>query len=192
MRKQSLIEKIEKELKILESKVKFVRAIVNDELIVFKRKKQEIVTNVKKMGLYENPNYDYLMNMPIHTFTEETINENTKTEYLAVKRPDGKYEIHMKTGGGEYKEFKLPPDGSIWTNDGKGYNSESEAQSKIREIKNRIKPEEDRYGEKTGDGYYIDETTLSQEFNDDNEGDKEEVDTDQIEEQDDVPLDEIT
>ena len=38
----------------------------------------------------------------------------------------------------------------------------------------------------------LDETTLSQEFNDDNEGDEDEVDTDQIEEQDDVPLDEIT
>ncbi len=38
----------------------------------------------------------------------------------------------------------------------------------------------------------ISETTLSQAFNYDNEGDKEEVDMDQIEEQDDVPLDEIT
>jgi hypothetical protein len=38
----------------------------------------------------------------------------------------------------------------------------------------------------------VTETTLSQEFNDDNEGDEDEVDTDQIEEQDDVPLDEIT
>jgi len=38
----------------------------------------------------------------------------------------------------------------------------------------------------------VTETTLSQEFNDDNEGDEDEVDTDQIEAQDDVPLDEIT
>ena len=38
----------------------------------------------------------------------------------------------------------------------------------------------------------VTETTLSQEFNDDNEDDEDEVDTDQIEEQDDVPLDEIT
>jgi len=78
LRKQSLEEKVNKELLILESKVKFVRAIVNDELIVFRQKKLEITKNIKKMGLYENPNYDYLLNMPIHTFTEETIDKLEK------------------------------------------------------------------------------------------------------------------
>ena len=34
------------------------------------------------MGLYENPNYDYLLNMPIHTFTEETIDKLEK-EYAS-------------------------------------------------------------------------------------------------------------
>ena len=80
LRKEYLTEQINKELIILESKVKFVRAIVNDELIVFKRKKQQITEDIKKMGLYENPNYDYLLNMPIHTFTEETI-EKLEKEY---------------------------------------------------------------------------------------------------------------
>jgi DNA topoisomerase-2 len=78
LRKDYLTEQISKELVILESKVKFVRAIVNDELVVFKRKKQQITEDIKKMGLYENPNYDYLLNMPIHTFTEETIDKLEK------------------------------------------------------------------------------------------------------------------
>ena len=70
------------------------------------------------------------------TFTEEVINENPKVEFLAVKRADGKYEIHMKYPGstGEYKEFKLPTEGTMWTNDGKGYNSEGEVQAKIVEL----------------------------------------------------------
>jgi len=82
LRKEYLTEQISKELVILESKVKFVRAIVNDELVVFKRKKQQITEDIKKMGLYENPNYDYLLNMPIHTFTEETI-EKLEKEYTS-------------------------------------------------------------------------------------------------------------
>jgi len=89
LRKQYLTDKINKELIILESKVKFVKAIVNDELVVFKRKKQDITLDIKKMNLYENPNYDYLMNMPIHTFTEETIDKlekeyKTKLEEYAI------------------------------------------------------------------------------------------------------------
>lgn len=78
LRKEYLIEKIKKELIILESKVKFVRAVVNEELIVFKRKKIEITKDIKKMGLYENPTYDYLLNLPVHTFTEETIDKLEK------------------------------------------------------------------------------------------------------------------
>jgi DNA topoisomerase-2 len=85
LRKQHITEKINKELKILESKVKFVRAIIEDKLVVFRRKKQEIILDIKKMGLYENPNYDYLMNMPIHTFTEETIDKLEK-EYSTKQK----------------------------------------------------------------------------------------------------------
>jgi DNA topoisomerase-2 len=78
LRKQHLEDKISKELQILQSKVKFVISIINEELLVFKRKKQDITADIKKMGLYENPNYDYLLNMPIHTFSEETINKLEK------------------------------------------------------------------------------------------------------------------
>lgn len=84
LRKQYLVDKVNKELTVLESKVKFVRAIVNEELIVFKRKKQQITADIKKMGLLENPNYDYLLNMPIHTFSEETIDKLEK-EYSSKK-----------------------------------------------------------------------------------------------------------
>ena len=46
---------------------------MNEELIVFKRKKIDITKDLKKMNFYEFPNYDYLLNLPIHTFTEEKI-----------------------------------------------------------------------------------------------------------------------
>ena len=55
-------------------------------------------------------------------------------EYKVVQRKDGKYEIHMKTGGGIYKDFNLPKSGTIWTNDGKGYDSKEEAEKAISTI----------------------------------------------------------
>ena len=85
LRKKYLENKIEKELLVLESKVRFVRAIVNDELIIFKRKKNDILEDMKKMKLYENPDYDYLIKMPIFTFTEETI-EKVEKEYAEKKQ----------------------------------------------------------------------------------------------------------
>ena len=93
MRKEYLQDKVNKELQILESKVKFVTAIVEEKLIVFKRKKQDITLDIKKMGLYENPNYDYLLNMPVSTFTEEMINKLEK-EYSAKNK---EYEKIKKT-----------------------------------------------------------------------------------------------
>ena len=58
-----------------------------------------------------------------------------KPTYKSVKRNDGKYEIHMKTGGGEYVDFKLPSNGTIWTNSGKGYNNEVDANKAIDSMK---------------------------------------------------------
>ena len=101
-RKEYLTEQINKELTVLESKVKFVQAIVNDELVVFKRKKQQITEDIKKMGLYENPNYDYLLNMPIHTFTEETIAKLEK-EYVSKSE--------------EYKRIQSTTIKDLWNQD---------------------------------------------------------------------------
>jgi len=102
LRKQYLVDKINNELQILESKVKFVRAIVNEELIVFKRKKIDITADVKKMGLYENPTYDYLLNMPIHTFSEETI-DKLENEYSEKQK--------------EYKTIQSTTIKNLWKQD---------------------------------------------------------------------------
>ena len=91
LRKEYQEKTLLESLNILESKVKFVRAVVNDELVVFKRKKQDITQDIKKMGLHEAPNYDYLLNMPLHSLTEEKIEQLEKdylqqsTEYQKVK-----------------------------------------------------------------------------------------------------------
>ena len=77
---------------------------------------------------------------PAEEETEEEVEEvaesvSNKPTYKSVKRNDGKYEIHMKTGGGEYVDFKLPTSGEIWTNSGKGYNNEVDANKAIDSMK---------------------------------------------------------
>lgn len=55
------------------SKYKFIQMIINDELKIYKRKKKDIESDLQKTNLYNPGNYDYLLNMSIHSFTEETL-----------------------------------------------------------------------------------------------------------------------
>lgn len=89
-------------LNIIESKVKFVRAIINDELIITKRKKQDITNDLLKMQLYQAPNYDYLLNMQLTVLTEEKIAQLEK-EYLEKSC--------------EYQKVKKMTLKDIWKND---------------------------------------------------------------------------
>lgn len=92
-RKSYQTDKYEKELKVINSKITFIESIISEKLIVFKRKKNDIITDLKKMKLYENPNYDYLLEMPIHTFTSERL-EKLKSEQ---KKKQEEYNIIQKT-----------------------------------------------------------------------------------------------
>jgi DNA topoisomerase-2 len=80
LRKKYLQNKISNELKILDSKVKYIRAVVNEELILFKRKKIDITSDMKKMNLFENPDYKYLLDIPGIAFTQEKL-EQMETDY---------------------------------------------------------------------------------------------------------------
>lgn len=55
-----------------------------------------------------------------------------KVQYKAVLNKDGKWEIHMKNPVD--KEFKLPSSGKLWTNGGKYYSSEGEANDMIKSL----------------------------------------------------------
>ena len=93
LRKQNLENTLFKELCIIESKVKYISSVVNDELVIFKRKKNEILLDIKKMELYEVENsYDYLLSMPGLSFTEEKIEtlnkeyQKKKNEYTVIRK----------------------------------------------------------------------------------------------------------
>lgn len=72
-RKEHLVQKLEDDIRIDYSKFLFIKMIVEDELIVSKRKKDAIVADLEKVDkiLPKDGQYDYLLNMAIHSLTEE-------------------------------------------------------------------------------------------------------------------------
>ena len=77
-RKKYLEKILDKECKILQSKVRFIEMIIDETLIVFRKKKSEIIEQLNYHQFYKETNYDYLIEMNISSFTEEKIIELTK------------------------------------------------------------------------------------------------------------------
>ena len=91
-RKAHLLNKLEKELIVLNAKVRFITELINKDISMF---------NVKKVVVEEtlcareypkhNDSYDYLIRMPIYSLTEEKKDdlikeaENKQVEYMTLK-----------------------------------------------------------------------------------------------------------
>jgi DNA topoisomerase-2 len=91
-RKKYLIKTLEHETNILSSQVRFLEMIIKEELVIFRKKKDIICKELEQLKFYKNDNsYDYLLDMNIHSFTEEKIDSLTKKmndkqlEYEKVK-----------------------------------------------------------------------------------------------------------
>lgn len=72
-RKEHLIETLEEEIRFDYSKYLFIKMIVENQLIVAKRKKADIVQDLDKVEqiIQKDGSYDYLLNMNILSLTEE-------------------------------------------------------------------------------------------------------------------------
>jgi DNA topoisomerase-2 len=85
-RKKYLINKLTSESELLESKIKFINYVINEKIVVFNKKKDYIISEIKKMGdmIQVNDSWDYLLDLKIWTFTEEKINQlnNSLNELL--------------------------------------------------------------------------------------------------------------
>ena len=69
LRKQNLIEKLTEKAKVLSNKAKFVRQVVDGDLIIFKRKKSSLEEELmRKFGAS-----DYLLDIKTYQYTEEAI-----------------------------------------------------------------------------------------------------------------------
>ena len=78
-RQKHLISKYSKELNVLESKFQFIKAIMEETLLVFRRKKNDILEDIKNFKSFKffdnNDNYSYLLEMNVYHFTEEKLTQ---------------------------------------------------------------------------------------------------------------------
>lgn len=78
-RKAHMLKTMQSEFSVLDQKIRFIQMIVNNELVVFKRKKQEIIDDLKRLEFpMIDKTYDYLMGIKLYLLTEESIDDFEK------------------------------------------------------------------------------------------------------------------
>jgi DNA topoisomerase-2 len=98
-RKDYMIRKLENDLKLLTYKMKFIQNVIDEKIIINKKKKNEILEKLKEFNFPElNRNidvnqvsYEYITDLPLFSLTEDKINElqeqiNEKTKELEKYR----------------------------------------------------------------------------------------------------------
>ena len=90
-RKEKQLKDLKNELDIKENKIRFIHDVIEEKIIIYKRKREEIFNNLikfeykqikdkyiqDKINITNKTGYDYLVKMSIYSFTEE---EYTKLE----------------------------------------------------------------------------------------------------------------
>jgi DNA topoisomerase-2 len=76
-RKKHLIDTLSSDLELLSSKVKFIKYVISEKIVVFNKKKNDIIAQIEKMGdlIKVNDNYDYLLELKLWTLTQERIED---------------------------------------------------------------------------------------------------------------------
>ena len=95
-RKDHQLQKFEDDIKIDFSKFLFIKNIVENKLIINKRKKDDIVKDLEKIDniIQKDNSFDYLLNMGIMSLTEERMNKlqedikSKKSELDKLKNTD--------------------------------------------------------------------------------------------------------
>lgn len=80
-RKQYQLDELEKELNVLDWKMKFIEGVIEGTIIVNNQTKEKINEQLTKLEfpkLSENKSYDYLVQMPIYSLSKEKIDELQK------------------------------------------------------------------------------------------------------------------
>lgn len=84
-RKEYLLDKWRKEMDMLKWKLKFIEAVIADEIAVFKKKTSQIIGQLEELkfpkfitGDKKNPSYDYLTSMTIIKFTKDEVEKLRK------------------------------------------------------------------------------------------------------------------
>jgi DNA gyrase/topoisomerase IV subunit A len=85
VRKQHTLDKLNKELKILSNRGRFIKAILDEKLKINNVSKTEIIIGIETLGLEKiDDTFDYLLRMPIYSLTKELF-EKMKQDFTAKK-----------------------------------------------------------------------------------------------------------
>jgi DNA topoisomerase-2 len=97
VRKKHLLNKMNRELKILSNRGRFIKAILDEKLKVNNVSKSEIITRIEEMELdLIDDSYDYLLRMAIYSLTKEMFDKlkqdfiEKKVEIKAMEETDPK------------------------------------------------------------------------------------------------------
>lgn len=91
-RKQFLLDKLNKELKILSNRGRFIKAIIDEKLKVNNVAKSKIIEGIELLKLEKiDDSYDYLLRMPIYSLTKEMY-EKLKEDFVSKKEEIKKME----------------------------------------------------------------------------------------------------
>ena len=84
-RKAFLLDRMNKDLKLLSNRGRFIKAILDEKIKINNVPKLEIINSIELMGLDQiEGNYDYLLRMPIYSLTQELF-EKLKADFTAKK-----------------------------------------------------------------------------------------------------------
>ena len=73
-RQENLVKKLEHELNIINSKINFINDIMDEKIVVFRKKLEDICIHLEQKDYYKvDSTYKYLTDMQIHSFTKETV-----------------------------------------------------------------------------------------------------------------------
>jgi DNA gyrase/topoisomerase IV subunit B len=85
-RKEYILKELNKELKTSQNKARFLREVMNDELIIFKRDEADISKEMETKGYdKEEDSFDYLLRLQVRSFTRQKI-EDLETEIENTKK----------------------------------------------------------------------------------------------------------
>ncbi len=80
-RKVNIVKNLQSELNVLNSKIRFINDIIENNIEVFRKKKDYIINQLEaKKYIKIKDSYNYLTEMQIDSFTEETINKLSKKQ----------------------------------------------------------------------------------------------------------------
>lgn len=91
-RKQFLLDKLNRELKVLSNRGRFIKAILDEKLKVNNVPKIEIIKGIEELELDKiDDSYDYLLRMPIYSLTKEVF-DKLKADFIEKKNDISKIE----------------------------------------------------------------------------------------------------